>query len=239
MEPLTTTHWGSYRLQLEDGRLVGVRPVTWDRHPSADRRVAAQYRAWGDAGPTPRGARRLPEDGPRSRERRGRNPSSSCPGTRRSTSPRGELRRVIGAHGNEAIFGGSYGWSSAGRFHHAQSQAAPLPAHDRRLYRQHGQLQRGRRAASSCAASPRRSRSSSSSTPNGRTSRATRELFVAFGGLPVKNAQVNPGGASEHTVPRALRAWRRAGVASSIAARSGATCPAPNGCRSARAATPR
>ena len=25
-------------------------------------------------------------------------------------------------HGNDAIFGGSYGWASAGRFHHAQSQ---------------------------------------------------------------------------------------------------------------------
>lgn len=33
-----------------------------------------------------------------------------------------ELRRVIDAHGNQAIFGGSHGWSSAGRFHHAQSQ---------------------------------------------------------------------------------------------------------------------
>ena len=33
-----------------------------------------------------------------------------------------ELRRVIDAHGNEAIFGGSYGWASAGRFHHSQSQ---------------------------------------------------------------------------------------------------------------------
>ena len=27
-----------------------------------------------------------------------------------------------GEHGNEAIYGGSYGWASAGRFHHAQSQ---------------------------------------------------------------------------------------------------------------------
>jgi len=34
----------------------------------------------------------------------------------------GELNRVKAAHGNRAIFGGSYGWSSAGRFHHAQSQ---------------------------------------------------------------------------------------------------------------------
>ncbi len=33
-----------------------------------------------------------------------------------------ELRRVKAAHGEGAIFGGSYGWSSAGRFHHAQSQ---------------------------------------------------------------------------------------------------------------------
>ncbi|MGZ0190621.1 MAG: molybdopterin-dependent oxidoreductase, partial [Alphaproteobacteria bacterium] len=33
-----------------------------------------------------------------------------------------ELQRVKTAHGNEAIFGGSYGWSSAGRFHHAKTQ---------------------------------------------------------------------------------------------------------------------
>ena len=33
-----------------------------------------------------------------------------------------ELDRVRAEHGNEAIYGGSYGWASAGRFHHAQSQ---------------------------------------------------------------------------------------------------------------------
>ncbi len=32
------------------------------------------------------------------------------------------MRRVVDTHGNEAIYGGSYGWASAGRFHHAQSQ---------------------------------------------------------------------------------------------------------------------
>lgn len=30
-----------------------------------------------------------------------------------------ELRRVIDTHGNDAIFGGSCGWASAGRFHHS------------------------------------------------------------------------------------------------------------------------
>ncbi len=33
-----------------------------------------------------------------------------------------ELERVRTVHGNQAIFGGSYGWGSAGRFHHPQSQ---------------------------------------------------------------------------------------------------------------------
>ena len=48
--------------------------------------------------------------------------SSRSSGPRRSTSLAGELRRVRDEHGNESIFGGSYGWASAGRFHHAQSQ---------------------------------------------------------------------------------------------------------------------
>ncbi len=34
----------------------------------------------------------------------------------------GALKKVINEYGNEAVFGGSYGWASAGRFHHAQSQ---------------------------------------------------------------------------------------------------------------------
>ena len=33
-----------------------------------------------------------------------------------------QIERVRTAHGNASIFGGSYGWASAGRFHHAQSQ---------------------------------------------------------------------------------------------------------------------
>ena len=35
---------------------------------------------------------------------------------------RRELEDTIAASGNQAIFAGSYGWASAGRFHHAQSQ---------------------------------------------------------------------------------------------------------------------
>jgi biotin/methionine sulfoxide reductase len=34
----------------------------------------------------------------------------------------GELSRVRAEHGDNAVYGGSYGWGSAGRLHHAQSQ---------------------------------------------------------------------------------------------------------------------
>ena len=34
----------------------------------------------------------------------------------------GEMMRIRDVSGPGAVFGGSYGWSSAGRFHHAQSQ---------------------------------------------------------------------------------------------------------------------
>ena len=35
-----------------------------------------------------------------------------------------ELRRVYGRYGPDGVYGGSYGWASAGRFRHAQSQRA-------------------------------------------------------------------------------------------------------------------
>ena len=41
MESLTSTHWGSYRVEVEGGRVVGVRPVEWDRHPSPIGRTLA------------------------------------------------------------------------------------------------------------------------------------------------------------------------------------------------------
>ena len=37
-----------------------------------------------------------------------------------------ELDRVRSAYGNSAILGGSYGWSSTGRLHHAKTQLARL-----------------------------------------------------------------------------------------------------------------
>ena len=48
--------------------------------------------------------------------------SSPCPWDEVLDLLANELSRVRTEYGAAAVFGGSYGWSSAGRFHHAQSQ---------------------------------------------------------------------------------------------------------------------
>src|SRR3546814_6701527 len=55
-------------------------------------------------------------------ELRGREPFVEVEWERALDLVAAEVERVRRTHGNEAIFGGSYGWASAGRFHHAQSQ---------------------------------------------------------------------------------------------------------------------
>ena len=56
------------------------------------------------------------------------------------------------------------------------------------------------------------------------------ELFLCFGGLPAKNAQVNAGGISRHPVAAALRGARAEAPGSCWSARCGTTSQAtPNG----------
>ena len=97
------------------------------------------------------------------------------------------------AHGNEAIFGGSYGWASAGRFHHAQSQL------HRFLdllggYTAVGQHLQHRHAPRCCCRtwSGTRTRSCGRATTWPTIVEHT-ELIVAFGGIPEKNVVRHPG----------------------------------------------
>ncbi len=123
----------------------------------------------------------------------------------------GELERVRTTHGNKSIFGGSYGWSSAGRFHHAQSQV-------HRFLNAIGGYVRHNDSYSLGAArvlmphivasmDELHTLHTSWDVMEGHT-----RLFVSFGGVPAKNAQVSSGGAGEHLVPGALRRMAKAGV---------------------------
>ncbi|TWP32578.1 molybdopterin-dependent oxidoreductase, partial [Leekyejoonella antrihumi] len=117
-----TSHWGTYEAEVRDGEVVAVHPFKGDTNPSSlldnipgstrhrARIAQPMVRAgWLDGGPGPS-------------QRRGSEPFVAVDWAEITERLAQELQRVVGVHGAEAIYGGSYGWASAGRFHHAQSQ---------------------------------------------------------------------------------------------------------------------
>ncbi|MDP9259703.1 MAG: molybdopterin-dependent oxidoreductase [Actinomycetota bacterium] len=123
-----------------------------------------------------------------------------------------ELARVKSEHGNASIYGGSYGWGSAGRFHHPQGLL-------HRFLNFHGGYTASVNSYS-CAAmevilphvigGP--SDAIYSSAPHWDEIAEHTELIVAFGGLAMKNTQINSGGLARHVARGAQNAAREAGV---------------------------
>jgi biotin/methionine sulfoxide reductase len=122
-----------------------------------------------------------------------------------------ELERVRTECGNAAIFAGSYGWASAGRFHHAQSQV-------HRFMNAFGgyvshvtsySLGAGRTLLPHIVMpiDEVRKRQTASVVLEEHCT-----MLVAFGGLPAKNLQVNAGGASQHEARSALERLVRRGA---------------------------
>ena len=116
-----SSHWGSFRAEhTASGLRVLPRPQDPDPspllgnvpaavgHPARVRRPAVR-RGWWAEGPGPT-------------DRRGREEFVEVGWDEVLDRLATELVRVRDAHGPEGLYGGSYGWSSAGRFHHAQSQ---------------------------------------------------------------------------------------------------------------------
>lgn len=123
----------------------------------------------------------------------------------------GELDRVRDTYGNSAIFGGSYGWASAGRFHHAQSQI-------HRFLNSIGGYTYSVNTYSTAAGEVATKRVLGdfreflATATSWDTIAANSDLVVAFGGIPVKNGQVNGGGVGRHIQREGMIAARRAGV---------------------------
>src|ERR1700681_3897423 len=117
-----TTHWGVYKPRVQDGRVVAMDAAEWDHAPS----TIGSSMVDGITAPArvrrPAIRKGFLRHGPDSRDRRGRDEVVEVPWDEAFDIVGSELARVKRQFGNGAIFGGSYGWSSAGRFHHAQSQ---------------------------------------------------------------------------------------------------------------------
>jgi biotin/methionine sulfoxide reductase len=118
-----------------------------------------------------------------------------------------EIIRIRAEHGNEALFVGSYGWASAGRFHHAQS-------HLRRLYHQIGGRVFSVDSYSVAAGAVIMSHvvGPAGALTSWDVLAQHCELFVAFGGLPLKNTQTAYNGAGRHKARGGIRAMREAGT---------------------------
>jgi biotin/methionine sulfoxide reductase len=116
-----------------------------------------------------------------------------------------ELLRVKDSHGPGAVFGGSYGWASAGRFHHAQSQI------HRFLNLSMGGFVRSVNSYSAGASSvivPHVLGNYHGLTMNNVTWEqlaAHSEIVLAFGGMALKNSMIAGGGISQHVERGAMQ----------------------------------
>lgn len=122
----SSAHWGTFEVEVSDDgrRVLHTRPYADD--PDASPAIAGV--AEGQHHPLrvtrPAVRRRWLENGPGPDDRRGA-PDEEYVEVEWDEALdllAAELDRVRTAHGNRAIFGGSYGWGSAGRLHHAQGQ---------------------------------------------------------------------------------------------------------------------
>ena len=202
-------HWGAYTAVVEGGRLVACEPFAHDPAPSpmlaalpamvySPLRIErpAVRKAWLER-----------------RDRSGRG-SDAFVEVSWDTALRlvaEELARVRAERGPGGIFGGSYGWSSAGRFHHARTQVR------RFLFSGGGCVDQAGNYSWGAAQFLLPHVIGTHEPVSGRVTDwssvvANTRLFIAFGGLALKNGQIAPGGAGAHTMEAWLRRARAAGV---------------------------
>ncbi|KUE88832.1 biotin transporter BioY [Cupriavidus necator] len=213
MRTYTAAHWGVYEVERNGNEATRLHPIEADPQPSgigsgmleACRDVQVRVKR-------PAVRKSWLENGPGSQpERRGQEPFVEIGWEEALALVSGELKRVIGTWGNEAIFGGSYGWSSAGRFHHAQSQ----------IHRFLNAIGGYVRHADSYSLGAARVLMPHIVAPMDELMAVHTSwdvlarhtgMFVTFGGVPAKNAQVSAGGPGQHEVPDALRRMAAAGT---------------------------
>src|SRR5438128_9943592 len=198
-----SSHWGAFSVLVRDqavevvphprdaapSRLLGNIPAAVS-HPARIARPMIR-RGWLERGPAPD-------------ERRGRDEFVAVSWPQALDLVAAELRRCYSEYGPRAIFGGSYGWASAGRYHDAQSQI-------HRFLNLAGGYVRSVNSYSSGAATvilPHilgpQGAVAGNSVSWAELVRES-ELVLAFGGMALKNNDVGGGGTSRHIAPDRFR----------------------------------
>ncbi len=207
----TAMHWGIYEVERRPGHLPLLHGLSTDPDPSPIGldmldasvtklrvRCPAIRRGW-------------LENGPGATAARGQDEFVEVDWDTALAHVAAEVARVSGTHGNGAIFGGSYGWSSAGRFHHAQSQLHRFLNVAGGYVRSVDSYSLGAgRALLPYLLMPMDELNASHTSWTLLAEHC--RLFVSFGGVPLKNTQVSSGGAGDHRARAGLRAMTAAGT---------------------------
>ncbi len=209
---LTSTHWGAYRVDVKGGKVRALLPFEQDQNPSPIGPSIVDLLDDRTRVKTPAIRQSWLENGPGSApEKRGSDRFVAVSWDDAERIVGDELARVTDAHGNAAIYAGSYGWASAGRFHHAQSQI-------HRFLNCIGGYTRSLNTYSFAAAEvimphvlgPFMEMMPLQTSWNSICSDG--ELVVAFGGLSEKNAQISNGGTGDHMQAGSMRQAAKNGV---------------------------
>jgi len=204
------SHFGPFEAVVEGSRLVGVRPFARDPFPGT------LLQSIPDA---VHSAARI--DRPYVRE-------GWLKGGRRGSARGGdsfvpvsweeairlvaeETARIRGEYGHPSVFGGSYGWSSAGRYHHARTQL------HRFLGLGGGFTAQVTNYSYGAGMTLMPHILGTNEVIQGRVTdwaaiRTHAKLMVCFGGLPLKNGLVTSGGAGAHEYVPQMKAAVAAGL---------------------------
>lgn len=200
-----SAHWGVFSAGWKDGRLqVQAHPGDPDPNPILENFAdAIHHRA---RVTTPMVRKGWLERGPGPDPMRGKDKFVPMAWPQVLDRLAQELQRVKSEHGPQAVFGGSYGWSSAGRFHHAQSQV------HRFLNTTLGGYVRSVNNYSAGAAIPMMPHVIASMEEVARRNVTWEQIVehsdivLCFGGMALKNSRVASGGISRHVEREAMRA---------------------------------
>ncbi len=194
---VTTSHWGAFEVDVEGDRIVATRPFREDPNPTdiPDSIPAAVHHSSRIARPSFRRGWLETRD----KTGRGSDDFVELPWDEALDIAAQEIGRICQTYGNEAIFGGSYGWASAGRFHHAQSQV------HRFLNCIGGYVASFGSYSTGCAQAIMPHvfgktfiQFQYEHQDNWHTIHEHTETLVMFGGVNAKNAQVSMGGITKH-----------------------------------------
>ncbi len=208
----TATHWGNFRVAVEDNQIQSIQPYAADKDPSPIGQSLNDVQDPNCRVAQPMIRQSYLENGIKSdRTQRGREPFVAVAWTQALDLVAAELRRVKETHGNEAIYAGSYGWGSAGTLHRSTDQM-------HRLLNLIGGFTSSFGSYSLAAGHALMHHLVADmwtlmvEAPSWQDIGRNAELVVLFGGAALKNAHIGLGGLGPHTALADMRAAKAAGV---------------------------